>query len=455
MKSLRTRLDDSRNDAGLTLIEVVVALMLLGIVAVGVGYSLASILKLTQDARSREVAIGLAAEVIDDSRSIENVFDVGVTTFPVRVVGGDTFTMVRTTQWVTSANVDAQCGAAGGVSAGGSFEFKRVNVEVSWEGMRGQPVRSDTLIAPNERINEENKGTILVSIQLESGAGAENLVVSAVPNPTNPNGAVAINVPILPTDEEGCTYILKVVPGNYIVSVSKSGWIDAEQFTTPKRDVSVAKDASSTAGFQFDQASTYKLAYAGAAATAVKPTNNTVSFTNTYGEFPILNPSTGGTALHPYKSGYTAMAGNPDQPAAPGNLGCLAPDPANWPTRAADGAIGARVASASAVPGAVVTAPIAMGTVAVSATTGDWLTAVSQKKVSSGPDDPGCETVTTLTFPKTTASSTIIALPYGSWIIYKGNSSGNLGSQLNPVKQSPFDTVNGKIITLDPRTVVI
>ena len=81
MKSLRTRLDDSRNDAGLTLIEVVVALMLLGIVAVGVGYSLASILKLTQDARSREVAIGLAAEVIDDSRSIENVFDVGVTTF--------------------------------------------------------------------------------------------------------------------------------------------------------------------------------------------------------------------------------------------------------------------------------------------------------------------------------------------------------------------------------------
>jgi len=427
--------------------------MLLGIVAAGVGYSLTSILRFTQDARSREVAIGLAAEAIDDSRSVENVFDVGVTTYPPRVVGGATYTIVRDTQWVTSNNTDAQCGAAGGASVGGSFEFKRVNVVVTWPGMRGEAVHSDTLIAPNERINEQNKGTILVSVQLASGAGAQGLTVSAVPAAINPNGASAITVPILQTDPEGCTYILKVVPGNYDVSVTKSGWIDADQKTAPVRTVSVAADASATAGFQFDQASTFKLAYAGAAAAAVKPTNHKVSFTNTYGEWPILNPSSTGTTLHPYSGGYAAIAGDPDLPAG-ANLGCLAPDPANWPTRTADGAIGARAAAAYAAPGATVTATVNMGTVAVSTTTGDFITAVSQKNATSSLDDPGCETVTTLTFPKTVASTTTIALPYGSWLIYKGNASGVLGSQLNPVPQSIFDTLNGKIITLDPRTVV-
>lgn len=427
--------------------------MLLGIVAAGVGYSLTSILRLTQDARSREVAVSLAAEVIDDSRSIENVFDVGIVTYPARVVGGETYTIVRTSQWVTSNNTDAQCGAAGGASVGGSFEFKRVNVEVTWPGMRGTPVRSDTLIAPNERINEENKGTILVSVQLASGAGAQALTVSAVPATTNPNGASAITVPILQTDAEGCTYILKVVPGNYNISVTKTGWIDAEQKTTPVRTVSVAADASATAGFQFDQASTYKLAYLGAAATAIKATNHKVSFTNTYGEWPILNPATAGTALHPFSGGYQAIAGDPDL-AAGTNLGCLAPDPANWPTRVLDGAVGARTPAASAAPGATVTANVAMGTVNLTSVNGDFITAVSQKNATSSIDDPGCETVTTLTFPKMTTANATIALPYGSWLIYKGSSLGALGSQLNPVPTSLFDTLNGKIVTLDPRTVL-
>ena len=459
MKALRARLSAvSQSDEGFTLIEVIVALMIFAIVAVGIGYSLTSVLVLTRDGRSREVAIGLAAESIDDARSIEDIFTIesqdptDATDHTVRSVDGVDYYIVRVAKWVTSTNSDAQCGAAGGVTVGGSFEFKRINVTVTWNGMRpgSLPVRSDTLIAPNKRINEENKGTILVSVQLASGRGAAGLAVTATPASTNPNGAAAITVPILATDEEGCTYILKVVPGNYTITLTKLGWIDDGQNSPASKTISVAADGSTAVGFQFDQAATYKLNF-GDATTALKPTNFNVSFTNTYGDKVVTNPAAGGTALHPFTVGYQAIAGDPND-AVPTNLGCESPDPANWPARAGDGALGIRSEAASAAPGATATVPIGMGMITVPNVNGSYITAVSE---ATGPNgDPGCAQQVKYFFGKMSTANPVIALPFGSWRIYKSSDS-TLGSDMSgllPV--APIGTVSGKVVTLDPRVVL-
>ncbi len=451
-------------DSGLTLIEVMVSLLIFAIIAVGVAYSLASTVNLTRDARSREVAINLAAEVIDSARSVEDIFDVtgepGDPPVVSRTVGGVMYRVYREAEWVTSNNVDAQCGANSGVSAGGSIEYKRVNVTVTWDGMRAgsTPVRSDTLIAPNVRINDETKGTILVSVQLASGAGAENLTVTATPSATTGNTAQAITVPILPTDEQGCTYILRVVAGSYNVSINKTGWVDDSQNNPTTKVVSVTAGGSITAGFQYDQAATYVLNYGAAVSPVRKATNNMVTFVNTYGDKTFTNPAAGGTPLHPFSVGYQAIAGDPTTPTTQNN-GCLSPDPANWPTRASDGAVGVRSASATAAPGLTVTAPVAMGMVNIGTFSSKWITAVAEP-TAPGTDDPGCalagSNAIKYTFGQISSSSNVvIALPFGSWKIYSSTSSGSLGSALSgPVPVSPTDVVHSSVVTLDPRQVI-
>src|SRR5690606_20933404 len=58
-----------------------------------------------------------------------------------------------------------------------------------------------------------------------------------------------------------------------------------------------------------------------------------------------------------------------------------------------------------------------------------WITAVQQS--TGGDGDPGCATTKSFTFPRFSANATEdIALPFGTWKIYAGNSSGSTTQQL-------------------------
>ncbi len=92
-------------------------------------------------------------------------------------------------------------------------------------------VRTYTVIDPKNRINDPTKGTILVSVLGGSGAGSAGVTVTATPA-SPANGATALAKAPLPTDAQGCTYILKVTPGNYNVTVSRAGYVDVAQNAT-------------------------------------------------------------------------------------------------------------------------------------------------------------------------------------------------------------------------------
>lgn len=455
------------NDEGLTLVEVIVALLIFSIVAVGVAYSLTSTLTLTRDGRSREVAANLAAEVIDSSRSIEDVFT--VQQLPVadqtRVIDGVTYHLTRDAAWVTNNNADAQCGAAGGTSAGGSLEFKRVNVEVTWDGMRAgtTPVRSDTLIAPNSRINDPTLGTIVVSVQSASGSGMQGITVTAAPASVTGNTAAAVTQTILPTDIQGCSYVLKVVPGTYVVTITKTGYVDIDQNqNSANRTVSVTAGTSVSAGFQFDQGATYTANYnAKYNSPILRPSNLSTTFVTTYGNY--LSP-TAARLLHPWGSGYLAIAGAPAATTTAPNSGCLSPDPANWPIRN-DNAVGSRDASATAAPGGAASLDVSMGLVKLSSVKDKYVTAVPEVS-SASTDDPGCASQAvgpsgagyqTYSFGKMANDSPTIALPFGSYKIYTSSNpqtATSLGSVLGSILPIlGTNPVNNKVVTLDPRLV--
>ena len=242
MKALSRRLDLRSSESGLSLIEVIIAMMVFALIATGVGYTMIAALRLTQDSTARQQAANLASQEIDLTRSIDNLFNL-VDKTTTQTINGITYTIKRTARWVSDPNVDQRCGVGGGI-----LRYKRVNVSVAWTGMTSDlpTVRSDTLIDPGVRINDPDLGTVLISVSDSSGEPVAGASVNVSPgSPSNGANPLASQPPV--TDSLGCTYALMVDPGNYNVTVSKSGYVDITQDASPSVVVSVEQSSASAA----------------------------------------------------------------------------------------------------------------------------------------------------------------------------------------------------------------
>ncbi|MGW6130591.1 type IV pilus modification PilV family protein [Cellulomonas sp. NPDC055163] len=468
MTRTRDAMRRSRDESGMSLVEVVVAMFIFAIVSSGVIYGMLSVITLSRDSRAREVAANLASQEIDLARDAANLFEL-LDSQKTTQLNGDTFHVDVATQWVTDPSSDIVCGAGGS-----ALRYKRVNVEVTWENMRPgtQPVRSDTVIQPESKINDPTKGTILVSVLGAAGTGVAGVSVSAVPSAV-PNGATTLPAAPAATDVQGCSYVLKVAPGNYDVTVSRSGYVDAAQGATSKLTVGVAAGASSAVAFQYDSAGTFTVNYASgyvpAPGEVVRvPADPATTFLSTYGAY-VRDPgaSTSRTRtvkLHPFSGGYQVFAGS-----------CAAADPEAWlpGTNEVGQPISAdRPAGVAAAPGGTATVGVPMGVVklALGASASErFVRAVSTSSPAAGSGDPGCASTVTYSFGSATGygvplnGNVTIALPYGSWRLFTGTGTtvANWTTAVPPAQMSlpaaplPQRTTvhpNG-VVTFDPRVV--
>ncbi len=438
--------------AGLTLIEIVVALMIFSIIAIGIALSITSALVTTRETRAREIAANLAAQEVDLDRSINDVFSI-VDGSSTQTVNGTTFTITRTTDWITSTGAGNACG-----STGGTLQYKQINVAVTWLGQataRTSAVRTDTVIAPNSRINDPTLGTILVSVRDSANFGAAGVTVTIAPAAV-PNGAVALTTAVPLTDVQGCSYALKVTPGNYTVTLSKSGYVDPKLDPMPSKPVQVTAGSAASTTFAYDSGSTFAFTYAsnytGGGGSPKLPTNldtsvfgplNVKDFVGTVGSATIYP----GAAYSVFAGAYVPVAGTSPT--------CLDVDPSQWTTPALDGAVGKPVLPFPASTTGTVNVGVAMGVVTVTGFSGSpYLTAVSTTPAFlSG--DPGCSVPMTYTFPKQTSSSSMIALPFGTWMLYTGPTSGSLSNVVASTRMTPAtrgtSTPVTNLLMLDPR----
>ncbi len=463
------------DESGFTIIEVMIAMMVFAIISVGVAYGITNALVLTQDSRSRQTALNLASQDIDRLRALvqtngDAILGVKQQSGISASVGGQSFTIDRTVAWVNSDGSSGACGTGSGTLA-----YKSVTEKVSWNTKRSpRSITMDTLLAPTANINDDTKGTIIVSATGASGAAAVGLTVAVTPNA----GTGAATLPVAPaaTDSQGCSYALRVTPGTYTVSVTRAGGIDAKSQSSigSNANVQVVAGANATQTFTYDTAATFRLQYTTlqAAPKAVLPTNLTETLWNKAGPAtPAVTAAdtsvTPVVSAFPFADGYRGVAGPYVNTASGGTATCVDSNPASWTTPASDGAVGTDVVPSSVLPGDQ-NVPVALpvGVVTLNGLKpNQYVTAVT---ASNAPGDPGCQVGQRLTFPVTTGTSQVIALPFGTWSLYAGASSGATTTNLVAANASGVvlntrGTVNqqsllglvswSNTITLDPRRV--
>jgi prepilin-type N-terminal cleavage/methylation domain-containing protein len=471
-------IEPTDREAGFSIIEVMVAMMVFAVMSVGIAYGIANTLQLTQTSRGRESAVALASQDIDSLRQTAAASTAGI--FNVvsksgesntKTLGDVTYQIDRSVRWVQSDGASGACG-----TSNGKLAYKSVVEKVSWPnprtGMSSTTVTS--AIAPADAVTDPGYGTVIVSAVNASGAAFPG--VSITITPVGGSGAAALSTAPLPTDSQGCSYAINVVPGDYTVTATVAGGIDTSQAQPSRQSpITVSAGASSPVPFVYDRASQLTLRYA-ETYNATLPTNMVTTLSSSAGGLDTTTPwdvtssslvvtsaSRPSVPVFPFTSGYTVYAG-PYSNSTNAATSCLSPNPAAWTTPSQSGAVGTSPATFTAAPGAPSNAPVMMGVATVKGVKGRYITAVSSANPGTG--DPGCSAGMTMKFPVAGADTATIALPFGTWTISSGTTFGSttrneIATNASNVKPVTPGNVNQKTalilinydntLTLDPR----
>ncbi|WP_424980816.1 prepilin-type N-terminal cleavage/methylation domain-containing protein [Labedella phragmitis] len=437
-------------DDGLTLVELVVAMMVFAILSLGVAYSILATLQSTHDSRGRAAAANLAAQEIDFVRSVGDVFSISTAQPRTEMVGGIPYTVTRTTKWINTGLNSTDCGAGDGV-----LLHQQVNVEVSWgSGDAKRTVRSDTIIAPSSKINDETLGTVVVQVTRADGSGAEGITVSVTPSAT-PGTAATLTEPVPVTNSSGCSYALEVKPGNYDVTIQRTGYVSGtHQAISVQRDQAVVRGAATSVLFAYDQAIAITPALdRSASPNAIIPSGLGVSYVSTAGTYLSSSPQST-VRMFPAEAGYTVMAGTVaiESGAA---TSCDAIDPSRWPpATGTDGVTkdGWVIPPTATARGTSTTVSVPVAVVRVTMPAGSTAT-VTAKSIAPVADSPTCGTTMEYSLGSFSGFRDFV-LPFGTWSVTTPSGTVGVipGSAVAPLTGGFF---NDGVLTLDPRKVVV
>lgn len=216
------------DEEGVSLVELMVAMLVLGIVMAGVTATMASSLSLTRESQAVSVATGLATASMETAlaQSFDDTEDEVDTpaAADTETVGGRTYTTTRSVRWVAASAVTGACVDSPGA---GDANVLLVDVSVDWVGRtEPQPVSQQTTLAPPVGRYDPNAGTLAVYVagSEDPPAPAQGVTVRA----NGPNGTLTAT-----TGADGCAVFGGIDAGSYEVSLEKAGYIDKQQRTVP------------------------------------------------------------------------------------------------------------------------------------------------------------------------------------------------------------------------------
>src|SRR4051794_16115194 len=160
----RYRVDPRSQEGGL-IIEVIVASLLVGMLAIGIFSALDAASARTGAIKSRAIAANVAQADLERLRAmsitdVSNRRDNYVTT-----VGGVPFTVVSRADWVTDSSGSASC-----TTTTSKADYLKISAKVTWPAMGGiNPVTLTSVIAPPTGSFSSDQGSL--AVQVVDGAG--------------------------------------------------------------------------------------------------------------------------------------------------------------------------------------------------------------------------------------------------------------------------------------------
>lgn len=231
-----------RGDDGFSMVEVVVALMIFGLLAGTVASALGHLLQKTKDDQSRALAANLATRVIDRLHAVPaGQLPNGVQVPQTFTSDGHQFTVQTATEPVAegAGAATSACESVGALSA------RRISAVVTWSGMGStKPVRSDTLRRLSVSELEPTRGVITTKIVDRDGLPLAGQIVRLTP------GTLTYT-----TGVNGCAVFSGLTPGSYAVTLGTPGFVDPSGSPTPTRAVTASAGlVTRDTGFSYDRA---------------------------------------------------------------------------------------------------------------------------------------------------------------------------------------------------------
>lgn len=271
-----------REDGGLSLVELVVAMVILGamsMVIIGVVLQAQSQSALN---RSRVAAANLAAREIDIVReefsqsatAPMTVANAGTVTNPHNlpgqaanqplVVDGKAYTVRRDVAWAVVGNGVSACNGGSLVT----YPTLRVTVSVTWPGMGGaKPVVSSTQLAPRKDDGVQGNASF-VAVKVLTSAGAPNVGRTVTVSSASESRSAV-------TDSSGCA-VVQVNPASgagtsYDARVTDAGYVDVSGVSGASKAVGMLARGKLNNSVQFtvDSAATLRLRFVDAAGAPV------------------------------------------------------------------------------------------------------------------------------------------------------------------------------------------
>jgi prepilin-type N-terminal cleavage/methylation domain-containing protein len=453
LKRPRTRADDScvtrspessperRSDAGMSLVEVMVALVLFAILGTAIVVSINTASKLTYEDGARLTATNLAVRELEIARDTFT----SVTRGPDRVrtnrvtnpsplpggsagqplvVDGTAYTVVREAQWASTAAVASAC------DEGSSAELSmlRVDVTVSWPALGDRPpVEMSTLMTPPKGTYSALTGHIGVRVIDRNGEP----VVGATVTAKSASGAVKSG----DTASDGCVLLSFLDAGTWTMTLDRTDHVNPAGDQTAKTTANVVQGQIWRGTIEYDEAAGIDVRFRTMSGHDL-PTgidNIPVSLGNS-AIVPSGMRAYVGTGqerklrkLWPYPSGYQVWAG-----------ACVDNDPGD-----------ARENPVEARPGHTESATAKLAPIKVLVPNGSRVTALHVK-------DTACTTDVSVVLNPGSPSTLLTSLPYGKWTVSRTLGSTTKSAVITVVPPTPdpledTDPSYPPVITVDLR----
>ena len=423
-----------RRQDGFSLIELMLAIIVLAIAMGAVAMTLGSTIRHSTNAASRSVGSGLVGEEIDkvrqQARSDFTTLPLGQTVTN-RKVDGVVYTVTRDSEWVSAGSTTDSCSAtATGVA------YLRVKVIVTWAGMKASaPANAETVLTPPVGAYDPTKGHVAVKVRDRDAVGEASVRVKLK------QGATVIAQQ--DTASDGCAFFAYKTPGAYTIELNETGYVDGQSVQAPTQPVNIVEGTVTSIGFDYDvRAALYLTRVDATGSSASIPTNvgTMIAHPQLLPNKQKFYPTSSNSPqwidyIFPYAAGYEAWAG-----------GCADADPEG--TVLSGGApvpLYPGIDRDAAIPvlgGFYTPRNIRMASVLVRVTRADGspLNDADVRLVHAV--DGVCTSGETLTYSDKTDSSGLlrVALPLGHWTVQVSGRSPKVGTSwpqidINP----PFD----------------